>query len=111
MEVETASGPSPPIKFYDNLSFNFTQKQLDDAAKTNKTAKIAGEDNGKHLVEVFSSLERTAIRVVGGVMKTTDKMQISLSGSLEWNGRVSALCLDRNEVGWVAVQRYAYILQ
>lgn len=112
MEVEGAGGPSPPLKFYDKVSFDFTQKNLDDAMAASRTGKLVGETEGKHLVEIFSCSENTAIRVKGGVTKTVRNMQISVSGSLTWVGRVVGMCIDRNEKAWVCVNRstlYAFL--
>lgn len=106
MEVESAGGPSPPLKFYDKVSFDFTQKNLDDAMAASRTGKLVGETEGKHLVEIFSCSENTAIRVKGGVTKTVRNMQISVSGSLTWVGRVVGMCIDRNEKAWVCVNRF-----
>jgi hypothetical protein len=106
VEVETSGGPSPPLRFYDKLSFDITQKNLDDAMLANRTGKIVGETEGKHIIETFSCSEKTGIRAKGGVTKTVGVMQVSVSGSLTWVGRVVGLCVDRNEKAWVCIQRY-----
>ena len=61
--------------------------------------------SGKHYIENISVTQGSAVKVRGGVVKTTGDMQVLVGGQIEWLGRIVAILHDRNNQVWVALHR------